>query len=160
MTDLFQCYNLLKDFISEKLDGDIENFKNYNFLLLENDKKFGRCSESGNGFDPDDTEIARAVYYLLFSNKVHDTDLDFSFSDIGTHKKYRGDTLNTFNTLFGEKLERAVKYSNNDMTFIKEVEQWETLPCCRIFMQTGKRSICIAAIGTHIKIILMSFFMN
>lgn len=125
MTDLFQCCNLLKDFISEKLDGDIENFKQYNFLLLENDKKFGRCSEFGTGFDPDDTEIARAVYYLIFSNKVHDTDLDFSFSDIGTHKKYRGDTLNTFNTLFGENMERAVKYSNNDTAFIKEVEQFK-----------------------------------
>lgn len=125
MTDLFQCCNFLKDFISEKLDGDIENFKQYNFLLLENDKKFGRCSEFGTGFDPDDTEIARAVYYLLFSNKVHDTDLDFSFSDIGTHKKYRGDTLNTFNTLFGENMERAVKYSNNDTAFIKDVEQFK-----------------------------------
>ena len=59
-------FNFLKDFISEKLDGDIENFKQYNFLLLENDKKFGRCSEFGTGFDPDDTEIARAVYYLLW----------------------------------------------------------------------------------------------
>jgi|GEM_PF-4073469 len=26
MTDLFQCCNFLKDFISEKLDGDIEKF--------------------------------------------------------------------------------------------------------------------------------------
>ena len=66
MTDLFQCCNFLKDFISEKLDGDIENFKQYNFLLLENDKKFGRGSEFGTGFDPDDTEIARAVYYLKY----------------------------------------------------------------------------------------------
>ena len=90
-------------------------------MLLENDKKFDRCSEFGTGFDPDDTEIARAVYYLLFNNKVHDTDSDFTFSDIGTHKKYREDTLNTFNTLFGENTERAVKYSNNDTAFIKKL---------------------------------------
>ena len=69
-----------KWFYKWKIGRDIENFKNYNFLLLENDKKFGRCSEFGTGFDPDDTEIARAVYYLLFNNKVHDTDSDFSFS--------------------------------------------------------------------------------
>ena len=97
MTDLLKCYNLLQDFIEEKLEGNIENFKYYNFMNLENDNKFGKCSKLGNSFDPDDSEIARTVYYLIFNKKVHDTDLDFLFSDIGTNKKYQGDTINTFN---------------------------------------------------------------
>jgi len=125
MTDLLKCYNLLQDFIEEKLEGNIENFKYYNFMNLENDNKFGKCSKLGNSFDPDDSEIARTVYYLIFNKKVHDTDLDFLFSDIGTNKKYRGDTINTFNTLFGENLERAKKYSNDDKDFIKKVEQFK-----------------------------------
>ena len=40
------CIKLIRSFIDEKLDGNIENFLNYDLDQLENDEKYG-------GFDPE-----------------------------------------------------------------------------------------------------------
>lgn len=78
-------------FIKEKLHGKIENLKEFNFIDLQKD--YGATT----AFDPDDTMIARCIYCLLWETKIP----ELSFENLGNGKKYRGDTLNTFNTLFG-----------------------------------------------------------
>ena len=85
---------LIIQFIDEKLGGNIENLSNFDLLQLENDKKFG-CNK--RGFDCDDTNIARAIYTLVYE----DVWPELSYQSFIT-KRYRGDTINTFGTMFGE----------------------------------------------------------
>ena len=44
----------IREFIQEKMNGDIDNFKTFDFKTLRNSEKFG-CP--GRSFDCDDTEI-------------------------------------------------------------------------------------------------------
>lgn len=62
--DLLKAKNLIQDFITVYLDKDIDNLASFDFCLLEKDKQFG-CP--GRNFDPDDTNLARALYvnYLV-----------------------------------------------------------------------------------------------
>lgn len=87
---------MLRAFVREKLDGDINNFKDFDFETLKNDDFFG-CVNPQN-FDCDNTCIIRAVYVLLWSKVFPDmTD----WREIGTGKCCRGDTIHTFHTIFG-----------------------------------------------------------
>ena len=87
---------VLRAFVREKLDGDIRNFKEFDFETLKYDDLFG-CASPRN-FDCDNTYIIRAVYVLLWSKVFPDmTD----WREIGTGKCYRGDTIHTFHTIFG-----------------------------------------------------------
>ena len=58
-------------------------------------------------FDEDDTEIARCIYYLIFNNQILKDTLNLKYDDIGTGKKYRGDTLYSFYTYFGTDMQCA-----------------------------------------------------
>lgn len=80
-----------RKFVNDKLKGDIENLKNFNFIDLRED--YGATT----AFDPDDTMIARCIYCLLWEKEIQ----ELKYDNLGNGKKYRGDTLNTFNTLFG-----------------------------------------------------------
>ena len=87
---------LLRAFVREKLDGDIRNFKEFDFEMLKYDELFGCINPQK--FDCDNTCIIRAVYVLLWSKVFPDmTD----WREIGTGKCYRGDTIHTFHTIFG-----------------------------------------------------------
>lgn len=86
--------DLILQFIDEKLDGNIENLSNFDLLQLINDRKFG-CNK--RSFDCNDTNIARAIYVIIFE----DVWPELSYKSF-VSKKYRGDTINTFGTLFGE----------------------------------------------------------
>ena len=86
--------DLILQFIDEKLDGNIENLSNFDLLLLSEDRKFG-CNK--RSFDCDDTNIARAIYVIVFEDVWPELSYESFVS-----KKYRGDTINTFGTLFGE----------------------------------------------------------
>lgn len=94
MDDFIFCKNLILSFVSEYLNGNIYSFMDFDFATLIYDKRFG-CR--GRAFDCDDTNLMRAIYFLLWS----DTFPDLELSQIGTGKKYRGDTLNTVRTIFG-----------------------------------------------------------
>lgn len=76
------CIKLIRSFIDEKLDGNIENFLNYDLDQLENDEKYG-------GFDPDNSKIANAIYVVLWGDKIPDLNYD------ALGKSYRGDILNS-----------------------------------------------------------------
>ena len=87
---------MLRAFVREKLDGDIRNFKEFDFETLKYDELFGCINPQK--FDCDNTYIIRAVYVLLWSKVFPDmTD----WREIGTGKCYRGDTIHTFHTIFG-----------------------------------------------------------
>ena len=102
-----ECIELVKSFIAEKLNGNIWNFLNYDLDLLENDEKYG-------GYDPDNSKIANAIYFLLWGDEVP----NLTFDELG--KSYRGDTLNSFHTLMGHPTEDFTnflgiqKYTDNE----------------------------------------------
>jgi len=113
--------DLIREFInSDYLQGDIENLKSFDFAKLEGVEKYDGCSK-GN-YDPDDSKLAKAIYYVIWKDKLPELN---TIEDIGTGKNYRGDTINTFNTLFGKKIDsfhRIEKYSNNEplKKYVKE----------------------------------------
>ena len=95
-----ECIELIRSFIDEKLDGNIENLLNYDLSQLENDEKYG-------GHDPDNSKIANAIYVVLWGDKVPDLTYDGlgKSNEVGKsdepEKSYRGDTMNSFHTLMG-----------------------------------------------------------
>lgn len=88
---------ILLDFIREKLDGNIDNIRNFNIKTLQDSEKFG-CP--GRYFDRDDTEIMRAVYVVLWEDFLPELSMD----TLGNTGKYRGDTMNSFHTMFGREI--------------------------------------------------------
>ena len=87
---------LLREFVREKLNGNLDNFRDFDFETLKEDTRFGTADPKQ--FDGDNTFIIRAVYVLLWCEvfpKMTD------WRAIGTGKSYRGDTIHTFHTIFG-----------------------------------------------------------
>ena len=85
---------LVAQFIEEKLKGDISRLATFPLGNLRNDKVYG-CP--GRNFDSDDTELMRAIYCLVFGEVWKNLSMD----NLGDGK-LRGDTLNTYNTLFSQ----------------------------------------------------------
>lgn len=88
---------LIRSFVEEKLNGDIEELISFDVKQLKGDRRYGSCN--GGGFDSDNTSIVRAVLAVAFEDVWPDFD-----ENALAQKKYRGDTINTFNTMFGPKL--------------------------------------------------------
>lgn len=82
-------------FIEEYLEDDINRLATFPLGNLRNDNVFG-CP--GRNFDSDDTELMRAIYCLVFDEAWE----NLSMENLGDGK-LRGDTLNTYNTLFSRK---------------------------------------------------------
>ena len=89
---------LVRDFIAEHLDGDLDRLKDFNLSTLDGDKKYGQ--QEGNSFDADDCILARAIYVLVWG----DVFPYLNMLSIGSGRAYRGDTMNTFNTMFGREI--------------------------------------------------------
>ena len=88
----------LRGFIDEVLSGEIEKFRSFDFKQLKDNDKYG-CP--GRNFDCDDSEIIRAVYVVLWGELLPGLRMD----NFGYRKQYRGDTMNTFHTMFGRETE-------------------------------------------------------
>lgn len=86
-------YDLIRQFVDERLDGDISKLATFELRYLNGDDKYGN---PGRGYDSDDTELMRAIYCVVFKDAWPDIESNL--------RKYRlrGDTLNTFATLFGK----------------------------------------------------------
>lgn len=114
-------YGDLKGKINEQIDefchnfcfDDLYNYESINklFLNVEDKKRYIELSYGSNSkdaLDCDDTHLARIVYFLIHKDEENN---EFAlpnlinFSDIGSgyKYKYRGDTINTYSTLFGSK---------------------------------------------------------
>ena len=89
---------LVNDFVSEILGGDWEQFKNFDFKDLISSEKFG-CPR--RRFDCDDTNILRAIYVVLWGDLMPGLNLN----NYGFRRQYRGDTINSFHTMFGRDIE-------------------------------------------------------
>lgn len=72
--------------------------------------------------------MARAIYVLIWGNDNNEYKLpDCSFENIGTGLKYRGDTLNTFNTLFDKKIWWANEIEFEDKDFVDLVNDFKKI---------------------------------
>lgn len=89
---------LVKEFIAEKLNGNIELLKDFNFNTLKDSDKYG-CQN--RPFDCDNSNIMNAIYVVLWGDIFPYCTVD----NIGTGRIYRGDTMNTFHTMFGRPIE-------------------------------------------------------
>lgn len=87
--------SLVNNFVKERLQGDLNKLVYFDFMQLRGDKKYGVCS--GSSFDCDNTNLANAIYLLVFEDVWKE--LTFLSLDNGM---YRGDTINSFNTTFGK----------------------------------------------------------
>ena len=124
-----QAKKILLDFIGEILNGDLNAIRKFDFKTLQNDRKYG-CPD--RNFDCDDTNIMRAVYTVLWGHVLPDLNME----NMGWGKAYRGDTINTFHTMFGREIpERpgyfagAEKYSPTD-PFREKIRRFGKLCSC------------------------------
>ncbi|VXC62183.1 hypothetical protein [Rossellomorea marisflavi] len=85
---------LIKRFIDEECEGKLSALTTFDFKKLRGNKTYG-CR--GRSFDCDDTNLARAIYAVVWGDDFPEI-LDFNTKD---RVLVRGDTLNTFHTLFG-----------------------------------------------------------
>ena len=81
-------------FVAQRLENDIDKLVSYNFMALETDKVFG--NKDDREFDCDDCELSRAVFTLIWGES-----LPGLTGELGRGKKWRGDTMNSFRTVFG-----------------------------------------------------------
>ena len=88
---------ILRAFIREKLNGKLDELLTFDFKTLRGSEAFG-CP--GRRFDGDDTEIVRAICVVLWEDLVP----ELSMAALGDGKKYRGDTVNSFHTMFGREI--------------------------------------------------------
>ncbi|WLR41842.1 hypothetical protein LC087_13460 [Bacillus carboniphilus] len=96
----------MKEFINEELNYEPSNLASFDFKKLQGDKKFG---SQGFWFYCDDTKLARAIYCVLWQEKL----VVNCVSELIKDKTYRGDTLNSLNTLFGKYGAKVEKILTN-----------------------------------------------
>ena len=95
---------LVRDFVGERLEGKLDRLKDFNFASLENDVKYGQ--QKGIDFDADDCLLARAIYVLVWG----DVFPCMNMLSVGSGRAYRGDTMNTFHTMFGREIPEQPGY--------------------------------------------------
>lgn len=124
-----ESIKLIKNFINEFLEGDINRLKTFCFDNLKRKKKYRRPSIINGqwNFDCDDTDLARAIYCVVWGHIF-----DLKANEIGAWNSdripYRGDTMNSFNTVFGKCLYRAKFYGLENNTKILEFrEKYHTI---------------------------------
>ena len=108
----------IASFIKEKLDGDVNRLASYPLGQLRYDKKYG-CP--GRKFDSDDTELMRAIYCVVYDEAWKNISMD----NLG-EGKLRGDTLNTYNTLFSAPWnERFTAIWHPDEELVAKIKQFQ-----------------------------------
>ena len=109
---------LVTRFIEEKLGGDITQLVSFPLGNLWNDNMYG-CPN--RNFDSDDTELMRAIYCLVFSEVWEHLSMD----NLGDGK-LRGDTLNTYNTLFSQPWnEKFTSIWNPDKELLAKMKKFQ-----------------------------------
>lgn len=93
---------LVKDFIKDKLNGDIMQLVSFNFRDLRDDEKYGNCG--GFAFSPEKTNIMKAIMTLAFSEAWPEISYD-GFD----HYDYNVATVNTYSMLLGLPLGESFK---------------------------------------------------
>ncbi|MDL2212168.1 hypothetical protein LJB88_04760 [Erysipelotrichaceae bacterium OttesenSCG-928-M19] len=96
-----ECIELINDFVDDWLYGDINYLHEFDLSEIKDDEKYGMIDSNLTESDPDNTVIANAIYTVVWDEIIP----DLSFDNLGSGKKYRGETLNSYNTLFGKPKE-------------------------------------------------------
>lgn len=97
---------LLNVFIEYQLGGRIETLKTFCLDDLNWGSKFCNPEEETIwSFDCDNTALIRAIYVVLWGHvfNIKEGDIGAWSSDTKKSHPYRGDTVNSFNSLFGEQ---------------------------------------------------------
>ena len=89
---------LVKDFIKDKLDGDVMRLISFNFRDLKDDEKYGDCR--GFAFTPERTNIMKAIMTIAFKTPWHNIN-HYGFD----HYEYEITMLNPYSMLLGVPLE-------------------------------------------------------
>lgn len=122
-----KCKELVANFIKYELDGRIDRLRTFCFDELKWGSKYCNPEEdTAWRFDCDNTALAQAIYVVLWGHiyDVEEGDIgSWSSNEKFTHN-YRGDTINSFNSLFGEipYMHRA-KIHHLD----EDIELWEQI---------------------------------
>ena len=92
-TDVY-AMKLVKDFIKDKLDGDVMKLTSFDFNELRDDEKYGNCG--GYAFSPDKTNIMKAILTLTFKEAWPEISYD-GFD----HYDYQAEQVNTYLMILG-----------------------------------------------------------
>jgi len=84
---------LVCNFINDRLGGDISKLATFELGHLDGDSVYGN---PGRNYDSDDTELMRAIYCVVFEDAWPNL-----YENLQSYT-LRGDTLNTFATMFGK----------------------------------------------------------
>ena len=92
-----EALEIFNNFTDKYLHGNIEELRTYDFSKVIS-KEYGNGKSYADG---DCTKIAYAIYYLLWKDKQIPLFTESNFEKLTN--SYSGDTINTFNTLFGKE---------------------------------------------------------
>lgn len=101
-----KAIELLKNFRDTKLNKDFQKLETFSFWGIRNEKKYDNGLKYADG---DSTKVAYAIYYLLYKNKIGDSYSTPYYPCGKLFYNYRGDTICTFNTIFGKEKETREK---------------------------------------------------
>lgn len=121
--DYIHAKNTIRIFVNEALNGNIDEFENNDITLL-----IRRISDTkrrniyfGNIYDPDMYYITQAIYIVIWGHLYNLTFDNMGAWGIIKHP-FRGDTVNSFNSIFGKEMMIAKRYNLDDVLMGKAVE--------------------------------------
>lgn len=92
-----EAIGLVQKFVAEELRGNLDDLADFDLATLEGHALYGA---PGRTIDTDDCNLVRALFDVLYADALP----GLSLAALGTGRAYRGDTLNTFHTLFGRPI--------------------------------------------------------
>jgi hypothetical protein len=105
--------DLIKTFVEYELGGRIDALQTFCFDELRWGSKFCNPEDEEWSFDCDNTALIRAIYVVLWGHVFNIKEGDIGAWNKNETHLYRGDTINSFNSLFGEQpyLHRAKNHN-------------------------------------------------
>lgn len=125
--DYIEAMQLIRMFIEDVLEGDITKLINNDISMLIRNVSDGKKRDLylGNIDDPDMFKITQAIYIVLWGDIYN-----LTFENMGPwgEKKnpFRGDTMNSFNSVYGKNMLIAKRYGLNS-TLMNSVTLYQLL---------------------------------
>lgn len=121
--------DLFKSFVHDCLNDDIKQLENFSFWDIAGTKYDGTAEDEKNSkFDGDHSLIAKAIYWILWKDAGIPEFGEYNFDLV--KNSYSGDTINTYNTLFGSSEEinqRVFHFLNLSKEEKKKLEKFYKL---------------------------------
>lgn len=153
-----ESIRLINDFVNEFLEGNINRLKTFCFDSLEGNEKYGKPSmiKGRWNFDCDDTGLARAIYCVVWGYVFN-----LKSNEIGPWNSnripYRGDTMNSFNTLFGNDKNGGFAYRAKFYGLDEDIKIWKNIMGFKYQYHTIGNFILIANKG-NVNVLRGNFF--